>query len=121
MIEMHVSEENVFYVFGLVSEFWELMDNRFVWVEWHVGDNTKELRKPGGAGIILQAKSRIHEGESLIGFNQYTDQSRLPIAWDAGTTGKTVEDANGHIVDYSIKTTRAVGLLDNSDSFILLG
>ena len=96
VVEVHVGEDDVLYVFGFVSEFGELIDCRLVRIKWHVGDDTKELREPGGIGIILQTETCIHKGESLIGFDEQTDQSRFPIAWGAGATGKSVENTNGH-------------------------
>jgi len=60
VIEMHVGEDDVLYVFGFVSEFGELIDRRLVGVKRHVGDDAKELCEPGGIGIIPQAQTRVH-------------------------------------------------------------
>jgi len=96
MIKMHVGQENVLYIVRLVSESGELIDGRLLRVKWHVGDDAKELREPGGVGVILQAQTRIHEDKTMIRIDQQADQSRFPPAWDTSATSEAIEDANSH-------------------------
>jgi len=108
MVEVHVGEDDVFYILALVAEFGELINHRFLRVKGHEGNDAKELREPGGVGIILQPKTRIHEGDSVIRFDQQTGQSRFPSAWDACTAGKAIQDANGH--DWNIAYKKQIAL-----------
>ena len=100
VVKVHVGENDVFYIFGSVPESGKLVDCRLLRIKWHIGDDAEELCEPGRVGVVLQTETCIHEDRSQIGFNEKADKSCFPIAWEARTTGETIEDADGH--DFNI-------------------
>lgn len=96
VVEVHVGEENVLYIFGLVAQLFDAIDRRFVWVERHDGDDLEKFRHPGWVGIIIEAEAGVYKNQSLIGFNQKTGHAGFQFAGPAGITGETVEQVDGH-------------------------
>ncbi len=96
VIEVHVGEDDVLEVFGLVTQPLDLIHSRFLRIERHDGDDTKELREPCGMCVILNPQPRINKCQSLIRFEQQADRARLPPTRYARVACKAVENFNFH-------------------------
>ena len=96
VIEVHMRENDVLHIGGIESQGADAVDRGFVHVERHVGDDAEELREPGRVGIVAQAEARVHEGESLAGFDQQAEQSRFHFGGEAGVAGEAIEQVDGH-------------------------
>ena len=101
MVKVHVRQDDMFYIFRLIAQPPHLMDGGFLRVKGHPGDETEELREPGGMCIIIQPQACVDEGQPLIGLKQQADCTCLPPTRDARITGETVEDMDLHSITYN--------------------
>jgi len=102
MVEVHVREDDMFYIFRLITQPSDLMHGGFLRVKGHPGDETEELREPGGMCIIIQPQACVNESQPLIGFKQQADCTCLPRTRNARITGETVENMNLHEITYNL-------------------
>jgi len=61
MVKVHVSQDDVFYVFRLRAQPLYLINRRFLQIKWHDGNEAKELRKPCRICIIFKPQTCVYE------------------------------------------------------------
>jgi hypothetical protein len=96
VIEVHVGKDDVPHFFRIVSQPPDPIHSRFVGVKGHDGDDAEKFRHPAWVGVFVQSKSRIHENQPLIGFDQETDHAGFQAAGQTGVAGEAIEQVNGH-------------------------
>jgi hypothetical protein len=97
MIEVHVGDEDVFYIRGIVSQVFNAIDRGFIRVKRHGGDEPEHARHPAGINIIFEAKTGIQQNQSLIGFDEQAGHACFQFAGPAGVVSEAIEQADGHI------------------------
>lgn len=102
VVEVHMCKDDVSHVFGFVPQPFHLINRSLVRVEWHIRNNSKELREGGRIGVIFQAKTCVDENQILICFGQKTNQPRFQIA-KTGIACEAIENVESHSFIYPAK------------------
>jgi hypothetical protein len=96
VVEVHVGEDDMFYVIRFVSQLFYSIDRCFAWVKGQLSDDAEKLRHPGWVGVIVETEACIQKDQPLIRFDQQTNHACFQFTRPACVAGEAVKEMNGH-------------------------